>query len=169
MCVCNWSQARVIDGSPPDLSPIATCKNPADSSVAPCLHSAHRTSNLIRTYLFPLNYPVLYLLTQLQRQTFVTPGNFDGYTLAGTCFIGSGSGRIIASVRGFPWGGVMTLSPELLLCGHACGCACRAHARLSYCGGGDPNSVVLLAALLTVLCLPVLSPVASCTTATQPS
>ena len=99
MCVCNWSQARVIDGSPPDLSPIATCKNPADSSVAPCLHSAHRTSNLIRTYLFPLNYPVLYLLTQLQRQTFVTPGNFDGYTLAGTCFIGSGSGRIIASVR----------------------------------------------------------------------
>jgi hypothetical protein len=50
---------RNIDGDPGPLSALATCKNSTDASIPPCLHSVNRTSDHIRTYLFPLNFPIL--------------------------------------------------------------------------------------------------------------
>ncbi len=70
-------------------------------TVAPCLHPVHRVGDILRTYLFPLNFPLLYLLTQLGRQSFPAPGAFDGYTLAATAFMKdpASSTRFIVTVR----------------------------------------------------------------------
>ncbi len=51
--------------------------------------------------MFPLNFLLLYLLTNLAQRSFVVPGLFDGYALAGAAFLGgdaSGNNRLVVSV-----------------------------------------------------------------------
>jgi hypothetical protein len=78
--------------------PLPTCASASDPSVPPCLHSLYRASEVVRTYIFPVNYFTLWFLAKRRSadRTFVTPGAYDGYTLAGTCFVGLA--RNVASV-----------------------------------------------------------------------
>ncbi len=82
-------------------TPVPTCANATDATVPPCLHSVYRSWDVLRTYVFPLNSLLLYLLTHLGQKSWVVPGMFDGYVLAGVTFAGydaSGSVRFAASV-----------------------------------------------------------------------
>lgn len=93
---------RLLEGDPDPnhllALPLPTCKNTTDVAAPPCLHAVHRVREEVRDYLFPLNFPMLFALTNFGRQSLPAAGVFDGYTLASTAFLGAGSSRLILSL-----------------------------------------------------------------------
>ena len=81
------------------MTPQPWCADPTDVTFPPCLHNTYRSLSIARDVIFPIRFPTLFVLSRLAARVMPTPGNYDGYVLAGTTFIFVAPGtRYIATV-----------------------------------------------------------------------